>query len=275
MVDVNGHTPLFRACERGHTEVIVVLLHASASVELKDTSGRSCLHWAASGGHSAICSSLLHHGLPADTQDSGGWVNYWFVYSDDCFNTVLCCVFRRTALHCAAYGGFSECVRVLLEEGGASVTLQDDEGITALHWACSVGHMDVIHLLLTAGANPNVMEVDGGRLTPLDYAIIGGHQEAAQLLIESGGLSISSIQELAANMIQKCVRGFLVRKKYRGLLKKSLTKGKMIQQQMVATREDSKISEETSESEKQPTPVVTDDSGVERRRYVVCVCAND
>lgn len=73
-VDSNGHTPLFRACERGHTEVVVVLLHASASVELSDTSGRRCLHWAASGGHSAICSSLIHQGLPADTPDSGGWV---------------------------------------------------------------------------------------------------------------------------------------------------------------------------------------------------------
>lgn len=111
---------------------------------------------------------------------------------------------------------------VLLEEGGANVNLQDDEGITALHWACSVGHMDVIQLLFAAGANPNVMEVDGGRLTPLDYAIIGGHQAAAQLLIEQGGISISSIQELAATMIQKSVRGFLVRRKYRGLLKSSV-----------------------------------------------------
>lgn len=36
--------------------------------------------------------------------------------------------------------------------------------------------------------------------------------QVAQLLIEQGALSISSIQELAAIMIQKCVRGFLTRK---------------------------------------------------------------
>ena len=128
--------------------------------------------------------------------------------------------YSRTALHCAAYGGFGECVSVLLEEGRATVNLQDHEGITALHWACSTGSIDVVQqLLINAGADPNLMEVDGGRLTPLDYAIIGGHQDVAQLLIENGALSISGIQELAAIVIQKSVRGFLVRRKYAGALR--------------------------------------------------------
>lgn len=60
---------------------------------------------------------------------------------------------------------------------GADVNRQDAEGITALHWAASMGHLDAVQLLLTAGASPNVMEVDGERLTPLDYAIIGQHDE--------------------------------------------------------------------------------------------------
>ena len=108
---------------------------------------------------------------------------------------------------------------VLVEEGGATVNLQDHEGITALHWACSTGFLDVVQqLLINANADPNLMEVDGGRLTPLDYAIIGGHQDIAQLLIEHGALSISGIQDLAAVVIQKCVRGFLVRRKYAGIL---------------------------------------------------------
>lgn len=190
VVDSSGHTPLFRACERGHTEAVVLLLNAGASALLVDASGRSCLHWAASGGHSVICSSLLQQSLPVNVADSGG----------------------RTALHCAAYGGFTECMASLLE-AGAVVSLQDSEGITALHWACSAGHSDATQLLLGVGANFNVMEVDGDRLTPLDYAMIGDHQEIAQLLIEAGALSISGIQELAAAVMQKCVRGFLARRR--------------------------------------------------------------
>ena len=57
-------------------------------------------------------------------------------------------------------------------------------------------------MLMSAGAYPNHMEVDGDRLTPLDYAIIGGHQEIAQYLIEQNALTISGIKELAASLIQ-------------------------------------------------------------------------
>ena len=57
-------------------------------------------------------------------------------------------------------------------------------------------------MLMSAGAYPNHMEVDNERLTPLDYAIIGGHQEIAQYLIEQNALTISGIKELAASLIQ-------------------------------------------------------------------------
>ena len=48
-----------------------------------------------------------------------------------------------------------------------------------------------------------MFEVDGEQLTPLDYAVIGQHQELAQLLIESGALTINLVRDLAAVCIQK------------------------------------------------------------------------
>ena len=60
--------------------------------------------------------------------------------------------YSRTALHCAAYGGFQDCVQLLLE-AGSDVTLQDSEGITALHWAASTGHMGTTSLLLASGTS--------------------------------------------------------------------------------------------------------------------------
>lgn len=119
---------------------------------------------------------------------------------------------RRSALHCAAYTGSLECLRLLLE-AGANVNTQDSEGVTALHWACAGGHTDCVQLLLASGAYPNSMEQSQQQLTPLDYAILEGHQDLAQLLIEQGALTMASIQELAAIMIQKVVRGFLARKR--------------------------------------------------------------
>ena len=171
--------------------------------------------------------------------------------------------YSRTALHCAAYGGFVECVSVLLQEGRATVNLQDHEGITALHWACSTGSLDVVQLLINAGADPNLMEVDGGRLTPLDYAIIGGHEEVAQLLIENGAMSISGIQEVAAVFIQKWVRGFLVRRKYAGVL--SGLKGAKV----VATEPSQEAVSPPLLTSTSQQDVCGSDSGLDRRR---CVC---
>ena len=119
----------------------------------------------------------------------------------------------------------------VLLDAGAEVGQQDGEGITALHWASSAGNGDAVELLLGAGASPNLMEVDGEHLTPLDYAIIGGHQEVAQVLIERGALSISGIQELAATAIQRCVRGYLARKRVATLRNEQKEVGRIVVEQ--------------------------------------------
>lgn len=72
--DGNSLTPLLRACERGNTEAVVMLLNGGALVELRDTIERTSLHWAASGGHTTLCSTLIHQGLPVDVTDQGGYV---------------------------------------------------------------------------------------------------------------------------------------------------------------------------------------------------------
>ena len=91
------------------------------------------------------------------------------------------------------------CLSLLLVHVSECLPIQ---GISALHWACSSGNMEAVQVLMSAGAYPNHMEVDNERLTPLDYAIIGGHQEIAQYLIEQHALTISGIKELAASLIQ-------------------------------------------------------------------------
>ena len=51
VLDSRYHTPLFRACEMGHTEVVVTLLNAGASVDIVDADGRAPLHWYVLGLH--------------------------------------------------------------------------------------------------------------------------------------------------------------------------------------------------------------------------------
>ena len=61
----------------------------------------------------------------------------WIVHQQD---------YGRTALHRAAYGGHLASATRLLE-GGADLTLRDKYGKTALDYARSRGHSEVVALL--------------------------------------------------------------------------------------------------------------------------------
>ncbi|XP_055359449.1 inversin isoform X2 [Betta splendens] len=191
-LDVMKHTPLFRACEMGHRDVILTLIKGSASVDLVDVDGHTALHWAALGGNAEVCQILMENGISPNVQDQAG----------------------RTTLQCAAYGGYITCMAVLMENN-ADPNIQDKEGRTALHWSCNNGYLDAVKLLLGYSAFPNHMEHTEERYTPLDYALLGGHSEVTQFMLEHGALSIAAIQDIAAATIQAVYKGYTVRKAFR------------------------------------------------------------
>ncbi|KAM9851907.1 inversin [Aulostomus maculatus] len=191
-LDVMKHTPLFRACEMGHRDVILTLIKGSARVDLVDVDGHTALHWAALGGNAEVCQILMENGISPNVQDQAG----------------------RTPLQCAAYGGYITCMAILMENN-ADPNIQDKEGRTALHWSCNNGYLDAVKLLLGYNAFPNHMEHTEERYTPLDYALLGGHSEVTQFMLEHGALSIAAIQDIAAASIQAVYKGYTVRKAFR------------------------------------------------------------
>uniref|UniRef100_A0A671LT05 Inversin-like n=1 Tax=Sinocyclocheilus anshuiensis TaxID=1608454 RepID=A0A671LT05_9TELE len=191
-LDVMKHTPLFRACEMGHRDVILTLIKGGARVDLVDIDGHSALHWAALGGNAEVCEVLMENGISPNLQDHAG----------------------RTPLQCAAYSGYINCMALLIQHD-ADPNIQDKEGRTALHWSCNNGYLDAVKLLLGCGAFPNHMEHTEERYTPLDYALLGEHQELTQFLLEHGALSIAAIQDIAASSIQALYKGYKVRRAFR------------------------------------------------------------
>ncbi len=65
-----------------------------------------------------------------------------------------------TKLFRASSLGDLDTIKVLMNDGIA-VNIQDDEGLTALHWACLFNHIDVCEFLLKNGANPNLRDKSG------------------------------------------------------------------------------------------------------------------
>mmetsp|Transcript_27512 Transcript_27512/g.72324 ORF Transcript_27512/g.72324 Transcript_27512/m.72324 type:complete len:1369 (+) Transcript_27512:1-4107(+) len=182
-------TPLMYACERGHTGIIDSLVTAGADVAIADDEGRTCLHVASMSGHAVICTFLVTEcKLDPNQRDHGG----------------------RTALHTAVYSA-DEATTSALIAAGADVDAQDDQGISALHWAASQGSLSCLDLLLKASCFPNHTEFHEERLTPLDYALMSDHgmsEEIAAALRGAGGLTVVEVKQLAAQHIQSWWNGY-------------------------------------------------------------------
>ena len=84
----------------------------------------------------------------------------------------------------AAQRGDVEEVRALLQRGADANGAQPD-GLTALHWAAMNNDLDVIGLVLYAGASVRPLTRLGG-YTPLHLAARNGNAEAVRRLLEAG-----------------------------------------------------------------------------------------
>ena len=88
-----------------------------------------------------------------------------------------------TALWCASTGNYVEIVKMLLE-AGANVNISTATGSTPLRGAAFNGHCDVMEVLIANGADLNYANVVGQ--SPLLIAVMRGHLKATELLLDKG-----------------------------------------------------------------------------------------
>ena len=88
-------------------------------------------------------------------------------------------------LHRACGQGDMEMMSMLME-AGADPNAVDSCGDTPMHWACFRGNLEAVDLLLKGGANAMQWSSDG--TTPLDAALDEGHSHILQRLFEQNGI---------------------------------------------------------------------------------------
>jgi len=66
-----------------------------------------------------------------------------------------------SVLHWACDRGWEEIVAWIVKEWRGLLDVQDNDGQTALHYACCCGHENIVKMLLAAGADADIADVDG------------------------------------------------------------------------------------------------------------------
>ena len=166
-VDVNaarpdGATALLWAAHWDDVELVGRLLRAGADVNAADDHGVTPLERAAENASVVAVDRLLAAGADVNARQTSG----------------------LTPLMTAARTGSVAVVQELVD-GGADVNATvTATGSTALMWAVSERHPEIVHALLAAGADPRASTLKG--FTPMMYAARNGDIAIAAALVAAG-----------------------------------------------------------------------------------------
>jgi ankyrin repeat protein len=154
-VDPSGMYGLMMALKESSLKVAVVLVNwSTTNVEVRNAAGESPLMLAALSGELNLCRLLIQKNADVNKP---GW----------------------TPLHYAATNGHVEVMNLLLEEN-AYIDAASPNGTTPLMMAAHYGTPAAVKVLLEAGADPMLKNIQG--LTAFDFANRGERKESADII---------------------------------------------------------------------------------------------
>ena len=151
-------TQLTSSAFDGNIKGVKDAIEAGADVNGIDEEGRTALMFSSFNGFSEIVLLLLDEGASIDRRDPMG----------------------RTSLLYAATGPFPETVRILLDKGAEPNVVDSDEHFSPLMHAAAEGNLDVVKILLKAGSDHTLKDVDGDNAAT--FARQAGHIAVADHL---------------------------------------------------------------------------------------------
>lgn len=188
--NIDGVTPLYMACEKGHVGVVDQLIKKGANVNTSNRHTVSPLNIASQNGHTAVVKLLLENGADVNSQTEDG-PSPLFIASQNGHKDICKLLLehradvdirtkeKETALFVAGYFGYAEIVKLLIQYK-ASVNIVDRDTRTPVWWACKAGNEDVVKLLMDAGADINIS--DREHVTPMMIAAQQRKTEVCEVL---------------------------------------------------------------------------------------------
>ncbi|XP_076108738.1 uncharacterized protein LOC143076757 [Mytilus galloprovincialis] len=186
-------SPLFIACENGHTEVVQMLINNKADINKCRDTGVSPLLIACQNGHSEVIQMLINNKADinkcTDTavsplyiacQNGHTEVVQMLINNKADFNK--CTYIGVSPLFIACQKGHTEVVQMLIKQKAEINTCSNKE-VLPLFIACQKGYTEVVQILLKNKADINKCVGDGA--SPLFIACLNRHHEVVQMLINN------------------------------------------------------------------------------------------
>ncbi|KAF5572550.1 ankyrin 1, partial [Fusarium pseudocircinatum] len=163
-------SPLYQAACHGYTNTVRVLLKYGASMDYTSLSGRNPLHKAALEGHTETVKAILEDSqVDIDSPSESNFTPLYLAVLGGNHETVKMMLEKEadpnmgisdshtggdqwTPLHAATDDGFVKCIRLILQNG-ANPNIPGPSG-PPLHWAVTHARVDILDMLLDAGADP-------------------------------------------------------------------------------------------------------------------------
>lgn len=166
----NNDTPLHVASEAGFPLLVHSLVQAGASIDLVNNNLYTPIMLAVEKKHISVVQYLLMAHAQLNVKSEEG----------------------MTCLHLAACGGNIFLCKLILENAGHKINVQDEGGWTPLVWAAEHKNYGIAKLLLDRGADANI--VDKEKNIALHWAAFSGCVEIAQTLLD-WGCSVNAVNE--------------------------------------------------------------------------------
>lgn len=172
-IDKDGNTALMFGSKYGHLDVVKLLLKAGANQSIKNNDGMTAFDLAKTKN---IQKLLGKNFLKSKSKE----------FKKVVLKKKLSKKMRgggMTPLMIAVKNGELEKVKRLIEIEGADINKEDEDNkMTALHFGCLRGYLNIVKLLIDNDVSIN--SIDNGGNTPLHYASKGGYLEIVKLLID-------------------------------------------------------------------------------------------
>ncbi len=187
-----GWTPLLAASGQNNLEILEVLFAAGADVNLSGFGGTTPLMRAVELGENDVARWLLDNGADPDLRDDCDKNAFSMISSpsakEDAELAELLMINKQhipavpeyTPLMAAA-SGRKLSVLVKLMKNPHSINQTDENGFTALHYACKTGSAECIRLLLKNGADANAVTPTGQTSISL---VLGGYEKIENCIDE-------------------------------------------------------------------------------------------